>query len=56
MKESEMKLFLTALTTVACFGLGMYYHDFRINRKYEILFLCLALAGALTFEYFLHNR
>ncbi|MEK7647174.1 MAG: hypothetical protein AAB378_02240 [Patescibacteria group bacterium] len=50
-----MKLFLSALLAVLFFCLGMYFHDFRVNRGAEILFFGVAVSAALAFEWLLHK-
>ncbi|MBI5045852.1 MAG: hypothetical protein HZC14_02545 [Candidatus Niyogibacteria bacterium] len=50
-----MPLYLSACVTVFCFCLGMYYHDFQIDRRMEILFFGLAVSAALIFEWLLHK-
>lgn len=50
-----MKLFLSAFLAVLFFCLGMYFHDFQVNRVAEILFFGLAVSAVLTFEWLLHQ-
>lgn len=51
-----IKLFLTGILAVLSFGLGLYFHDFQVSRKWEIIFLCLALAATLFFFWLLGQK
>ena len=47
--------FLAGLSTVVFLMLGMYYHDYQISRRWEIIFFGLATASALCFEWLIRK-
>ena len=50
-----MKILTSGILTVLFLVLGMVYHDFQINRVFEISFFGTAASCFLVFEWFLHH-